>query len=273
MTLNFLEPYFFPVIKMNMLKQTLDLSPSEFTLMLDIIHSTLDCRTPFEFQGLLQQFKSLVPFSHARCGFGDCSEFAAKRMGAFHMVTGFPEEWELRYAQKNYYLNDNIAKTAFLKKGLIYWPDYISIPGLDDEENDQSARVMAEAASMGLKDGWLYSLQGRRSTEAAIISLAGKKMQKTERSRKILEYLIPHLGLAVKQVILNRPRGSVQLTPRESEILSWTAAGKTAWEISRILDISRKTVEFHMGNVFKKLDAVNACQAVAIGLSSGLIKY
>ncbi len=256
-----------------MLKQTLDLTPPEFTRMLDIIHLSLNCRTPLEFQGLLRQSKALVPFSHARCGVGDYSEFAAKRMGSFHMVTGFPEEWEIRYAQKDYYLNDNIAKTAFLKKGLIYWPDYIRIPGLDEEKNDRSARVMAEAASMGLKDGWLYSLQGRRSTEAAIISLAGRKMEKTERTRKILEYLVPHLGQAVKQVILNRPREAVRLTPRESEILSWTAAGKTAWEISRILTISQKTVEFHMGNVLKKLDAVNACQAVALGLSSGLIKY
>ena len=189
------------------------------------------------------------------------------------MITGFPEEWEARYAQKNYYLNDNIAKTAFFKKGLIYWSDHIRIPGLDEEANDRCSRVMDEAASMGLRDGWLYSLQGRRSTEAAIISIAGGKMKKSERTRKILEYLVPHLGQAIERIILNRSREYRRLTPRETQILSWTAAGKTAWEISQILKISQRTVEFHMGNILKKLDAVNACQAVAIGLSSGLIAY
>lgn len=257
-----------------MLRQNFELTQSEVNLMLDIIHSTLLCRTPLNFQQLLEQTKALVPFSYARCGFGDSSRYDIHRINAFKMVTGFPEEWEARYAKKDYYLNDNVAHTAFLKSGLIYWPDYIKIPSLGDERNNKSALIMDEAASMGLKDGYLYSLRGNLSTEATIISLAGKKIKRTERSRKILEYVTPHLGLAVKRIILSREAVlPTRLTPRETEILSWTAAGKTAWEISQILTISQRTVEFHMGNVLKKLDAVNACQAVAIGLTSGLIAY
>ena len=256
-----------------MLQKRIDLSQSEANLILDIIHSSVHCRSAAEFSRLIERTKALVPFSFARCGFGDCSEFTAKKMGAFQMVTQFPEEWETRYAQKEYFLNDNVALTAFLKPGLIFWPDYIRISGLDEERNDESTRIMEEAASTGLKSGWLYSLRGRLSTEAAIISLAGKNIKKTERSRMILEYLLPHLGQAVKRIIQGQPRKSAPLTARETEILTWTAAGKTSWEISKILNISRRTVEFHMGNVLKKLDAINACQAVAVGLTSGLIEY
>lgn len=257
-----------------MLGQYFELTPSETSLLLDIIHSAFFCQKSFDFYQLLGQAQALIPFSYARCGFGDCSEYDNKKISAFKMVTGFPEEWEARYAREDYYLDDNIAQTAFLMPGLIHWKDYIKIPGLDDERNDKSARIMDEASSMGLEDGWLYSLRGNLSTEAAIISLAGKKFKNKERLQKILEYLAPHLGLAVKRIIQSREAGLPEkLTLRETEILSWTAAGKTAWEISQILSISQRTVAFHMGNILKKLDAVNACQAVAIGLTSGLIAY
>jgi LuxR family quorum sensing-dependent transcriptional regulator len=63
----------------------------------------------------------------------------------------------------------------------------------------------------------------------------------------------------------------VPLTKRETDILSWLALGKTAWEIGRILHISRRTVEWHTRNAAKKLNAVNALQAVATAIKIGLI--
>jgi LuxR family transcriptional regulator len=47
-------------------------------------------------------------------------------------------------------------------------------------------------------------------------------------------------------------RPSSPLTPREVEILQWTADGKTAGEISEILQLSDHTVTFHMGNAMRK---------------------
>jgi LuxR family quorum sensing-dependent transcriptional regulator len=64
---------------------------------------------------------------------------------------------------------------------------------------------------------------------------------------------------------------NVPLTKRETDILSWLAQGKTAWEIGRILHISRRTVEWHTRNAAKKLEAVNALQAVAKAIKIGLI--
>lgn len=63
-----------------------------------------------------------------------------------------------------------------------------------------------------------------------------------------------------------------QLTKREVECLGWAAQGKTAWEISQILKISEATVSFHIENAKKKLDAKTLPQAVAIGISLGIIK-
>ncbi len=250
-----------------------DLSRSDLNLMLDIISASLKCTDVTGFEKLLEQIKILIPFSHARCGFGDCNEFTTKKMAAFKMISTFPEEWETRYAQKNYIAKDAVALVAYQKKGLIYWSDCLPLEGNGTAQHAEQKKILDEAAGVGLTNGWIYSLQGRRSSECAIISIAGELVTKDHRSEKIMENLGPHVCQAVKKIIQGQTKRPAKLTPREYDILSWAATGKTAWETSKILNISQRTVEFHMGNVLNKLDAVNAQQAIAIAVSHGLIVY
>lgn len=53
-----------------------------------------------------------------------------------------------------------------------------------------------------------------------------------------------------------------KLTPREREVLTWTANGKTAWEISIILNIAESTVISHLRNARTKLETVNVVQTI-----------
>jgi LuxR family transcriptional regulator, quorum-sensing system regulator BjaR1 len=62
------------------------------------------------------------------------------------------------------------------------------------------------------------------------------------------------------------------LTPRETEVLSWVAAGKTAWEIGEILKIAKRTVDEHVQSAAKKLGAVNRTHAVALAVRDRLIE-
>lgn len=101
--------------------------------------------------------------------------------------------------------------------------------------------------------------------------LAGEHIKKDRRSEIILAHLGPHIGQVIKKLVLAQTEIPDRLTSREHEILSWTAAGKTAWEISKMLHISRRTVEFHMGKVLIKLDAINANQAIATAFYTGLL--
>jgi DNA-binding CsgD family transcriptional regulator len=43
------------------------------------------------------------------------------------------------------------------------------------------------------------------------------------------------------------------LTQREIDILQWVLVGKTDWEIGTILDLHRKTVNFHIERAKRKL--------------------
>lgn len=61
------------------------------------------------------------------------------------------------------------------------------------------------------------------------------------------------------------------LSPRELTVLLWMKEGKTNWEIAQILGLSERTVRFHVGGIFEKLDVTSRTQAVARALGTGLI--
>jgi DNA-binding NarL/FixJ family response regulator len=66
--------------------------------------------------------------------------------------------------------------------------------------------------------------------------------------------------------------GEVQvLTSKELEILQWIKHGKNNPEISEIMNVSVKTIEYHVGNIFRKLGASNRTAAVVIAIKDKLL--
>ena len=62
-----------------------------------------------------------------------------------------------------------------------------------------------------------------------------------------------------------------ELSKREKEVLLWSKRGKSSWEISAILNISERTVNFHVNNIMQRLNVVSRIQAVAVAIERGLI--
>lgn len=67
------------------------------------------------------------------------------------------------------------------------------------------------------------------------------------------------------------PEALATLTPREKEVLRWSADGKTVPEIGCILTLSKRTVKFHIDNAIVKLNAANKVQAVVKAAAFGLL--
>ncbi|MBT4933018.1 MAG: helix-turn-helix transcriptional regulator [Rhodospirillaceae bacterium] len=61
------------------------------------------------------------------------------------------------------------------------------------------------------------------------------------------------------------------LTSRQLECLTWSAAGKSSFEIGQILEISERGVNWHINNAKKALSSVSRIQAVARAVHLGLI--
>ena len=66
-------------------------------------------------------------------------------------------------------------------------------------------------------------------------------------------------------------KASSVLSPREVEVLSELATGRTNKGIAEALDISEKTVARHIANIFTKLNLPNRAAATAWAYENGLI--
>ena len=62
------------------------------------------------------------------------------------------------------------------------------------------------------------------------------------------------------------------LTSREREVLTWAAQGRSAAQISKTLNISKRTVDEHSQTAARKLGASNRTQAVAIAMRNRMIE-
>ena len=60
------------------------------------------------------------------------------------------------------------------------------------------------------------------------------------------------------------------LSKREKEVLMWSTRGKSSWEIAVILNITERTVNFHINNIKQKLNVVSRTQAAAVAIEMGL---
>lgn len=98
--------------------------------------------------------------------------------------------------------------------------------------------------------------------------------QKVTRLLADLQLLAVHCQDAAQRLLVPAaaPANLPSLTPREREVLLRTMEGKSAWATGQILGMSENTVNFHLRNVFRKLDTSSKHVAVLKAISLGLIK-
>ena len=65
----------------------------------------------------------------------------------------------------------------------------------------------------------------------------------------------------------------VKLTKREIEVLTHVIQGKSSREVADQLFVSKRTVDFHLANVYDKLHVNNRVQAFRRATRLGLIPY
>lgn len=67
---------------------------------------------------------------------------------------------------------------------------------------------------------------------------------------------------------VNLLKEKLPITKREAEVLLWISNGKTNWEVSQILNISPRTVNKHLEQLYKKIDVDNRTAAAALALKT-----
>jgi DNA-binding CsgD family transcriptional regulator len=242
------------------------LSRSDALACLEIIHSTLDCK---DHQGLcaaLIAVANLIEADYSACLISSRDqETDADRIVI--VDASFPVGWLDHYAQSQFHLIDPIITENFSRFGLQYWGDtYQKAP--------PPRTFLSEAESAGLGKGFSYGLQSDSRTGGSLFSFSGPRLPPHPRTTVILERVLPHLHRVLGQLDAGEPSGilAIPLSGRELEVLKWISVGKSSWDTGMILQISERTVNFHIKNLLLKLDAVNRPQAVAKALRLGLLQ-
>ncbi len=192
------------------------------------------------------------------------------------ILSGYPDAWRQHYTASGYI---EIDPTVHYCRNNIVPIDWTHLTVDSDNDVDAVARnFMSEARTFGLKSGASFPVHGSRG-ELAMLSMAcsqdhAKTRHSIAQSMPFAQLLASYVHEAVRRVFEDEDIivGPVELTDREKEALLWAAEGKSADEIGRILNISQRTVVFHLQNTTRKLGVTNRRQAVARAVSLGIIR-
>jgi len=193
-------------------------------------------------------------------------------------IFSYPEQWQRHYIANGYVNDDPVIAKVYDEKAPFIWTEAISV----DELSKKQRQLLQDAQSMGISNGLTIPLQSR-SGETASLSLIPRLMHVADMQAPELINLVHLLGeylhgraarIVIEEALTNSSkRRRTLLSPREAEALTWVARGKSTWEISRILDISEKSVEFYLDSTKHKLQATNRTQAVVKAIVLGLITF
>jgi len=75
-------------------------------------------------------------------------------------------------------------------------------------------------------------------------------------------------AMTIPQIHMDR---TIHLTKRELEVLGLVIEGKSSKEVAEELYVSKRTVDFHLANIYEKLQVSNRVQAFRRATSLGLI--
>lgn len=186
------------------------------------------------------------------------------------LINGYPKNWVEHYFEQNFNTVDPVLAYCGNHILPIKWSDLVLPPVF------MAARVMDEAGDFGLKSGISMPVHSPHG-ELGVLSFALNQQPTTanavtQHALLYIQLLAAHLHEAVRRVFgILDDYAKPQLTLREQDCLRWAADGKTSWEISQLLKMSERTVNFHLNNTMLKLDVCNRQHAVAKAALQGLI--
>lgn len=184
----------------------------------------------------------------------------------------YPEAWAHHYIANDYVNVDPVMPQA--TKGILpfNWGELYQTLS----RNSGQRRVIDEAGDFGLPNGITVPVHGP-SKGVATLNVASQISRKEfndlwQRHRHCLHVVAMHSHEAIVRTA-HESKGDSQprLAPRERECLLWTGRGKTAWEISTILNISQETVVHYLKSASSKLGVHNKTHAVVKAIVMGLI--
>jgi len=160
-------------------------------------------------------------------------------------------------ASRIYPALDSILRWAFASSELIVW---------NENEADEAPIFWDAARSSGFRYGWAMPCRDHRGAVGLLaFARSDEPISETELDAKCADFTWImqqiHISMAEHWLPRHVPELYACITPREQEVLRWAAEGKTSCETAQIMNLSERTVNFHINNAVAKLGATNRIQA------------
>lgn len=181
------------------------------------------------------------------------------------------KDWQEIYDTRNYMHLDPVVQHGIRFPQPLIWGG-----SLPHKSNDRIEEFWESANEFGLNYGWAQSTISQGGP-LGIMTFARDSEAITEQELAAnglrLTWLVQATYWCMTRLVSKRmqPEKNIQLSDRERAVLRWTAEGKTSVEISDILGITARTVNFHITSVMNKFNCTNKTAATVRAAMLGLL--
>jgi LuxR family quorum sensing-dependent transcriptional regulator len=185
----------------------------------------------------------------------------------------YPDEWMDYYMEKNYDRHDPVIRAGAIARRPFLWNDLCAGVQLTKLQS----KIMHEADDAHLHDGLGIPIFGGPG-EIAGVGLASSSGgvnpdPVTVSVLRAITYQFHALYCEYEAASLQDkfPQLPPRLSPREREILTWLAEGKSVPVVADLLNIDINTAKTHLKRIYAKLNASEKTMAVLKAYTLGLI--
>ncbi len=175
------------------------------------------------------------------------------------LKNAWPAAWSDRYREKKFFLEDPVSRAAFTSSRQFRWSEarglYPSTP--------VTRQIEGEAKDLGLVDGIAFPVFDPSNWQAVVSLSADHALDLPDKDYALVYMMAAIAQGKVSELLGDQRQSSAVLTPRERDVLTWLAHGKTRSETADILRVSVGTVKTHVEHINDKLGTANTMQAIA----------
>ena len=190
------------------------------------------------------------------------------------VLNGYPEDWRQHYLDQGYTFIDPTVKYARGHVVPTLWDELVDSQGITISDAQIGKRIFGEARDFGLAKGLSVPLHGLGCSFGMMSYVSRDAQHPIVESTVYAEAMLlaSYVHQAASALLFStKLRETRPLSARERECLKWAAEGKTGWDIAHLLDITERTVVFHLHNACDKLGVATRQQAVAKAMVLGLL--
>lgn len=241
----------------------------DYSMFCEFRHSLSNASHLSDIKNLCKDFCSQLGMDYYFFGVYEVISLSSPKLTT---LSNYPVEWLDYYFQNRMPSVDPLLKYCFSNTSPIVWSELNARQGYNNEDE---IAFMEQAKSYGLCCGLTVPINSPTG-QIAFFSMTTSNKEFGESS---LGSILPTAGIFSRYLFdayiridkVENPKANT-LTERELECVFWACEGKTAWEMSQIIGVAERTINFHLTSVIKKLGASNRQHAVAKAVMYGLVR-